>query len=476
LQFVERLGVDTYAHNFLGIGDGTELAATYADWRIDVAYPADRVLPPVTTLPYDVYQLKILNHDRAWLAMTGLELRQASLLFTGVGHLPVSTSQPRSFGRGGSGRVKEGDLSHISDESRSIIGIDERAADAETAAWLAQIMSLDMSVWLIRYKPGSKRKVQAVFNEAGVPIPELNDLREVQIENAKLAFRVNEFSATAPSYNTRVLRVAAPGAPNSLPDQYDLDTRETVIFSIDDVDELATVLDMASEGKATELKLDRRMIATRAAFEDTCRWCSGSCPATKLNRLLISDTKSIRPCKNGNSIGLVGESLSTLQYRLDTITEAEGAKRGCSTCLARASCSQCLFPYPLTVEEYCDIQRSRPALTAFFDGVILARGLLDSRLLDPQDGDLTVTSLCLLREGSIETPRGSIPLSTCVLLGSDQQGALAFIYSQRHQFVAELPPAGYLALRVLARQGRQNEAISEGGSSVESTKHPASAL
>lgn len=473
LQFVERLGVDTYAHNFLGIGDGTELAATYADWRIDVTYPADRVLPPVTTLPYDVYQLKILNHDRAWLAMTGLELRQASFLFTGVGHLPVSATRPRSFGRGGRGRVEEGDLPLISDGSGSVISIDEDAADAETAAWLARIMSLDMSVWLVRRKLDSKRKSQALLNEAGVPIPELNDLREIQIENTKLAFRVNEFSSSAPSYNTRVLRVAAPGAPRSLPDQSDPDTREAVVFSIDDAEELATVLGMASDGTATEFKLDRRMIMARAAFEDTCRWCSGSCPATKLDRLLISDTKSIRPCQNGNSVGLVGDSLETLQHRLDALTEAERDKRGCATCSAKASCSQCLFPYPSTVEEYCDIQRNRPALRAFFDGLVLVRGLLDSRLLDPQSDDLTITSLCLVREGSIETPRGPVPLSACVLLGSNQDGALAFIYSQRYQFVAEIPPVGYMALRLLARQARQAMAILDGGPSIGSGEHPA---
>ena len=415
--------------------------------------------------------------------MAGFELRQASLLLTGVGHLPISVPRPRSFGRGGSGRVCEGGLSADSGESGPVLGIAEDAADAETAEWLAHVMPLNMSVWLIHRKTESKRKVQALFNLAGVPLPELNALREIEAANAKRAFRVNEFSATTPSYNTRVLRVTAPGARGSLRDQdAETDSRNAVVFSIDNMEELSTVLDVAPKGTETEFSIDRRMIEARVAFQDTCRWCSGACPATKLNRLVVSGTKSIRPCLNGKAVGRVGEKLEVLRSRLTAITETERRKRSCNTCSARASCSQCLFPYPLTLEEYCHIQRTRAALRGFFDGLVLARGLLDSQLLDPQSGELILTSLCLLREGSIETPRGPIPLNTCVLLGEDKSGATAFIYSHRHQFVAGLPAAAYLGLRSLARQARQTRTASERRSDIRSSdegngfSHPAVVL
>ncbi|YCI07134.1 B12-binding domain-containing radical SAM protein (plasmid) [Ensifer sp. D2-11] len=456
LQFVEELQVDTYAHNFLGVGDGTELAATYADWGISVEYPIDRVLPAVTTLPYDVHQLRILKNDRAWLAMTGFELRQATLLLTGVGHLPISAPRPRSFGRGGSGRLPDDDVAAPLEESGPVLGIAEIAADEETAEWLADTMPLYMSVWLIHRQVERKRNVQVLFNLAGVPIPELNALRETEAANAKRAFRVNEFSATAPAYNTRVLKVMPPGTPGVLHDHdAETDAKEAVIFSIDDMEELSTVLDLAPQGTEAEFSIDRGLINSRVAFQDSCRWCSGTCPATKLNRLLVSATKSIQPCLNGGPIGRVGEKLQVLRSRATAMFETERLKRGCSTCSARASCSQCLFPHPLTVDEYCHVQRTRPALTSLFDGLILARGLLDGQFLDSRRDELIITSLRLLQEGSIETSRGSIPLSTCVLLGDGANDGIAFIYSQRHQFVAQLPTEAYQPLRALVREARQ---------------------
>jgi hypothetical protein len=455
LQYVEQLGVDSYAHNFLGVGDGTELATTYANWGIGVEYPADRILPPVTKLPYDVYQLKILQHDRAWLAMTGFELRQASLLLTGVGHLPLSAARPRNFGRGGSGRVREAEISSAFEESGPVLSIDEEAADSETAEWLARAMPLRMSVWLVHRRKDTKRKAQVLFNFAGTPLSELNALREIEATNAKRAYRVNEFSSSAPPYNTRILTVTAPGTPGSLQgDKAAADSKEAVVFSIDDMEELATVLKMVPRAE-TQFSVDRRIVNSRVAFQDSCRWCSGECPATKLNRLLVSADKSVRPCLDGQPVGRVGEDPEVLRARLMVISETERSRRGCSTCSARASCSQCLFPYPLTVEEYCDIQRLRPAVRGFFDGLILARGLLDSHLLDRQRSELTLTSLCLLQEGSVGTSRGSIPLSTCILLGDGKSGEGAFIYSQRYQFVAELPAVAYLALCALARRARQ---------------------
>jgi hypothetical protein len=123
-------------------------------------------------------------------------------------------------------------------------------------------------------------------------------------------------------------------------------------------------------------------------------------------------------------------------------------ERGCATCIAKDTCAKCLFPDPFSVAEYCRIQRSRPALASLFDGLMMVRSLFDNGLIEPDHGPFGLTFLQALGEGELKGDGIVIPLRHCVLL-SDSAEKVAFIYSQKHEFLASVAPEHSDVLRVL---------------------------
>jgi radical SAM superfamily enzyme YgiQ (UPF0313 family) len=459
LEYIKRIGVDSYAHNFMVVGDGTDLADTFLNFGIGNDNPADRVLPPVTRMTYDVYQLPILDHDRSWLPMTGFEMRQANLFFSGTGHVPQRTRRPRGNGRGGSGRWLEGDPCN-GGTAGAVVGVMEGCLNPDIARWLARVMPMNSSIWLLYKDVSLKRSFQEMFNVAGVAIPELNTLRRIEGDAGSVSYRVNEFSVGAPSYNTRTLHLLPFASltvqPNQIPEHTE---RASLVYTLEEPKDLAAMMLLSPETSSlAEWSFSPELITSRATFKDACRWCSSECPATKLERMIVSEDQSIRPCTHGDAVGHVGQSLPVIAQQVKEREEGMRLERGCSSCIANDTCAKCLFTGPVDVAEYCRIQRSRPALASLFDGLTMVRALYDSALIEPGDGPYRLTSLRTLRDETLQANGRPIPLSHCVLLSGPADKA-AFVYSQRHDFLASLSTDHGDALRVLAMapsQGRDD--------------------
>jgi radical SAM superfamily enzyme YgiQ (UPF0313 family) len=452
LDYIKDIGVDSYAHNFMVVGDGTELAGNFQDFGLKNENRPDRVLPPVTTLTYNVYELPILDHDRSWLPMSGFEMRQVNLYFTGAGSLPARSMRPRGNGRGGSGRL-------LNEESRGehgrgpVVGIHVGSVDEATATWLARVLPMNSSVWLLHKKAAEKRASQALFDRAGVAIPELNTLREVENSSVNLRYRVNEFAENAPDYNTRVLEIS-PFNRRSMLNSEPPAARRTVMYSVTTRADLSSLTTLVGAGSAfTEWSFSPELVAARTAFQDSCRWCSSECPASKLDRIMVAADKTIRPCMNGRTVGRVGDSMEHMGGQVLAMEGDARSKRGCATCEVRESCAKCLFTDPFTVDEYCSVQKSRPMLSSLFDGLSMVRGLLDNGLVNPQQGPFKLTTLRSLDEGEIAADGFTIPLRDCVLL-TDSAGADAYVYCQRAEFLATMRADHAIALRLLVTHGR----------------------
>jgi hypothetical protein len=387
-------------------------------------------------------------------AFRAVGARRANLFFSGTGHLPRRGRRPQGNGRGGSGRWFEPSEAGT---AGPIIGVMEGCLSPDIARWLARVMPMNSSIWL-HYKDVSlKRSFQEMFNVAGVAAPELNTLRRIEGDAGSASYRVNEFSAGAPSCNTRTLHFVPFANLTVEPNQFsDHSERASLVYTLEEPKDFAAMMLLSPERSSlAEWSFSPELTASRATFKDACRWCSSECPATKLERVIVSEDQSIRPCAHGDAVGHVGQSLPVIAQQVKAKEDAIRLERGCASCIAKDTCAKCLFTGPVDASEYCRIQRSRPALASLFDGLTMVRALYDSALIEPGDGPYRLTSLRMLRDGTLRANGQPIPLSHCVLLSGPADKA-AFVYSQRHDFLASLSTDHGEALRVLAMAPSQD--------------------
>jgi hypothetical protein len=67
----------------------------------------------------------------------------------------------------------------------------------------------------------------------------------------------------------------------------------------------------------------------------------------------------VRPCAHGAVAGTYALTMREWELRLAELGRAAEARRGCASCLARYTCSRCLYPTPLDEQTYCDLIRAR---------------------------------------------------------------------------------------------------------------------
>lgn len=437
LDFVSDIGVESYAHNFLGVSAGTELALTHDDWGIAVEMPRSRVLPFRTTVTYDVYQLKILEHDRAWLPMTGFEMKEAHALLCGTLSTRPSGNLPRGNGRGGNGRSSATPEADNIPRYSPIVGIFEDALDAEAACWLAREAPFSSSVWLLHRSTSAKYKAFSLLNEHRVAVQELNTLTMAEGDDGLSNMRVNELSPDAPDFNTRIIHRLNASTTKQLPDESKRSVLQLRLTSPEDMRTFSAM--NRKRGKTTHL--DVELVRRGTSIEDGCRWCSSPCPAGDGQRLLLKDGGAISPCVSGGSIGSVRDPLDTLMTRTRDALASEHERRGCYNCPAEETCSKCLFPSPYSVEEYCEIQRGRDRPRDAIEG------LLVTKLVGDIDHAIEITSLEAISSGSVDLDGKTIPLSSCILA---KVGSGHYLYSHSSELLAGVSVAQASALETLA--------------------------
>lgn len=88
-----------------------------------------------------------------------------------------------------------------------------------------------------------------------------------------------------------------------------------------------------------------------------CRWECRSTNCKTLETVIVDDQDNIKTCWNGNSIGRVGMPLSEIMENLKKRHQKTRDKRNCVHCPKNRVCAQCIFPCPLSEEEYCHLKR-----------------------------------------------------------------------------------------------------------------------
>ena len=92
-------------------------------------------------------------------------------------------------------------------------------------------------------------------------------------------------------------------------------------------------------------------------FQSICRWTEDQANCQKLETAIISNDDSIRICWHSDPIGKVGTPISNIIQKLRHLREEKAERRNCGGCIKNKTCIKCLFPYPLSSEEYCEYTR-----------------------------------------------------------------------------------------------------------------------
>lgn len=421
IDFIGSLPLDRYAHNYITVRLGTELAETYSQHGITTSTVPGRPLPLLTHTAYDIHQIPILPHDDSQLPIRGLLLQDAAFLLSGTGNFIGRARRPKDHGRGGAG-------SESGRERPMVFALREGALTApeEVAEWLSHIKPMSSMVWILQQGcTANTDELEAAFAAAGVATLELQimtlpsqGLGEVEV-GGKL------------TGGTKGIITIHPRPLGSLKNLVDTVSGTSPLQLLIETDE--------DTKKLSELTTARSIVVSysylqrRVTFKDGCRWSHKHCPAASAERVVVKGNE-ILPCPAGSAVGRVGDSIQKLRDNATQISDRERARRGCDGCAARDRCSQCLFTAPFSVETFCEIQRRGQNVDLLVDGLSLATALMDtSDPIPPCNVRLTA----LTASNVIEVGGTTLCLSDCILLSTETE-TYNYIASAKHGFVAKL--------------------------------------
>ncbi|HMU40803.1 MAG TPA: methyltransferase [Pseudomonadota bacterium] len=97
---------------------------------------------------------------------------------------------------------------------------------------------------------------------------------------------------------------------------------------------------------------------------DACRYGARRCVTPQgfdgAAGAILEAGGTVRPCTYGQPIGRKEDTTEHLIASLGKLANAMRTRRGCDLCPVEHHCSQCLFPFPLSEENYCQLLREVP--------------------------------------------------------------------------------------------------------------------
>ena len=88
-----------------------------------------------------------------------------------------------------------------------------------------------------------------------------------------------------------------------------------------------------------------------------CRWEKTLPNCRVLETVVVDAQNNVKTCWNGPPVGKVGMPLKEIMKNLKDMHREMDEKRGCAGCNKKSQCARCIFPQPLSVEEYCGLKK-----------------------------------------------------------------------------------------------------------------------
>lgn len=339
VEFVRSLGVNAYSQNYLVVYRGTELFDTARSYGIKIK-PSPSLLPYDIDYSYPVEEVPFLYNSS--LQMDLLEKARTVL---------------RAFAGGPD--TCSGSENGI---AVALIEMFDNMEALKIFPWLAQHLAVRGVVAVLGKESNTFEDSEAIINlsyKSGLPTHRFYHLRNISSKNSGIIYEIInkplkgkllQWNLRFPQIELRnglefMKRHRAEGEQDWL--VYCLATREDVLL----LAAIAHSLKHMGNKNGTDFWLN-------GVFQDGCRWCEGPCPALKLQRVVINNMGEVLPCINGQPLGTVADSLRDLRNKAREAYEKVLEERRCIECPAALRCSKCLFPYPLSSKEYCELQRA----------------------------------------------------------------------------------------------------------------------
>jgi radical SAM superfamily enzyme YgiQ (UPF0313 family) len=349
LRFVKELDVEWYAHNYLNIFAGTELYETYKQYGYKLRR-SKTILPYTTIYPYNVREVQPLENANLYS-----NLREDESFY-----LEVVTGSP----------------AYSEDFLNVFVDV---IPDLEVFySWLAENGTLPFTLFITGSPDMALENLQdqiSKFVDRGIPIGKAFVLKKVSVNGNQYSYVVVGAGQPIPPLSV-FAEISASQNKGFL-----LTTQGKIVFTIttkDDVEGLIGLVKECVEGERVAI----RYPFFACGIKDECRWGSELCPALGFRKVVIDQKGFIRTCFNGNIIGELTTSQKEFKDRLRSLYQETRLRRGCDSCILQDNCSVCLFPAPLSEQDYCAIRRGFPELEGFVSLMKIARMLKEVKFLD----------------------------------------------------------------------------------------------
>ncbi len=94
-------------------------------------------------------------------------------------------------------------------------------------------------------------------------------------------------------------------------------------------------------------------------FQKICRWTNNKPNCETLETAIIGKDDSIHVCWLSDPIGKVGIAFSDIIQNILELQRTNKERRNCDECIKNNTCIKCIYPYPLSSEEYCKYKRKQ---------------------------------------------------------------------------------------------------------------------
>jgi radical SAM superfamily enzyme YgiQ (UPF0313 family) len=352
IDFVQHLNVDSYAQNLLVAFPGTEVFDTAGDYGIEIS-PSESILPYFTKPAYATSSVPYYANSSVH--------RQARTAAQTILRAFAGDSTPRSSSQGiASAIIKAGSHPDLN----------------KFFTWLARYLAVGGKAIVLGNGDITQydfmRMLELNFS-SGMPTRDFYYLGGYKTINADVVYK--------PSYN-RVFRSGSqfPVIRLSKYLQYlgnntEINAGNRPIIAINrktDVNVLSVMADYLNED--AENSKDNAAPWFDAVFLDGCRWNTITCPALNLGRVVINQDGEVCPCISGQPLGTCDDEIDKLRERAHETYQQLIHQRECANCPADSRCAKCLYPHPMSVNDYCEIQRAHPNIA----GIILRAKLANT--------------------------------------------------------------------------------------------------
>ncbi len=352
IDFVHSLNVKSYAQNLLVAFPGTEVFDTAGQYGIEISQ-SESILPyytkpayPTSSVPY--YANSSVHRQARTAAQTILRA------FAG-------DSTPRSSSQG---------------IALAIIKAGSHPDLTKFFTWLARYLAVGGKVIILGSGETDHDDFMRMLKlnySSGLPTKDCYYLGSNEAVNADIIYKPSfnrVFSAGSQFPVVRLNKYLAYIENNA-----DLNAGNRPIIALKeetDVNVLSAMADFLKED--ADNSKDNVAPWFDAVFLDGCRWNVVTCPALNLKRVVINQDGEVCPSISGQPLGTCDNEIDNLRERAHEIYQKLIHQRGCANCPADSRCAKCLFPHPMSVNDYCEIQRAHPNIA----GIVLRAKLANT--------------------------------------------------------------------------------------------------